>query len=237
MTVLPVAQIAERIHKIRHSLPATVRLIAVSKKMPSTAIRAAYGAGIRDFGESQVQEARIKQAELADLSDITWHLIGHLQSNKVRKSVHQFQWVHSVDSCKLAQRLDQYAAESTHVLNCCIQVKLRPDPSKSGFSVETLWAALPQLGELRHLNICGLMVIPPWGLQTTETQMIFAEAKALLDQINHCEISRLRLTELSMGMSSDYSLAIAAGSTMVRLGTILCGDRDRKHPTDLSSNV
>lgn len=233
MTVSPVTTLADRIHTIRQTVPNQVRLVAVSKKMPSTAVRAAYGAGIRDFGESRIQEAIAKQTELQDLADITWHFIGHLQTNKVRKALEHFQWIHSVDSLKLAQRLDRNGAELEKPPCCCLQVKLREDPSKSGFSEPELWDALPQLSQLHHLNICGLMVIPPFGLTITESEMIFAEAKDLINQVNNRSINGLKLTELSMGMSRDYSLAIAAGSTLVRLGTILFGDRGDLRPTDL----
>jgi hypothetical protein len=232
MTVLPVTT-ADRIHTIRRTLPDGVHLVAVSKKMPSTAVRAAYEAGVRDFGESRIQEAIAKQAELEDLTDITWHFIGHLQTNKVRKALAHFQWIHSVDSLKLAQRLDHYGAELDKPPNCCLQVKLRADPSKSGFSETALWDALPELSQLHHLNICGLMVIPPFGLTVAESQKVFDQAHTLVTQIND-GITGIQLTELSMGMSSDYSLAIAAGSTLVRLGTILFGDREGQRSADLS---
>lgn len=233
MTVSPVTTIADRINTIRQSLPDQVRLVAVSKKMPSTVVRAAYRAGMRDFGESRIQEAIAKQTELQDLTDITWHFIGHLQTNKARKALEHFQWIHSVDSLKLAQRLNRHGAELEKCPHCCLQVKLREDPSKSGFSEPELWDALPQLSQLHHLNICGLMVIPPFGLTITESQSVFEQAHTLVTQINDRSINGLQLTELSMGMSSDYSLAIAAGSTLVRLGTILFGDREGQRPTDL----
>lgn len=224
--------IADRINAVRRTLPEAVRLIAVSKKMPSQAIRLAYGAGVRDFGESQVQEAIAKQAQLEDLTDITWHLIGHLQGNKARKAVNHFQWIHSVDSLKLAERLDHYAAEAECQPQCCLQVKLMPDPNKSGFSVAELWEALPHLSPLRHLKICGLMVIPPFGLSAPMSQSVFEQARALTDQINDRAFANIKLTELSMGMSGDYALAIAAGATMVRLGTILFGNREPVTPSD-----
>jgi pyridoxal phosphate enzyme (YggS family) len=231
MTVLPV-NIADRIDSVRRTLPTGVRLIAVSKKMPSEAIRLAYGAGLRDFGESQVQEAIAKQAQLGDLTDITWHLIGHLQGNKARKAVNHFQWIHSVDSLKLAERLERYAAEAQCQPRCCLQVKLRDDPSKTGFDVADLWSVLPQLNALHHLTICGLMVIPPFGLPAADNQGIFEQARALADQINGHGFEGIQIKELSMGMSGDYATAISAGATMVRLGTILFGKRESISPAD-----
>lgn len=217
--------IVKRITAIQHELPPQVRLIGVSKRQPASAIRAAYQAQLRDFGESMVQEAITKQAELADLKEMTWHLIGHLQSNKARKALEHFDWIHSVDSLKIARRLNQIAAEISRSPYCCLQVKLVPDPAKFGFSLEELWSALPQLNELEHLKIVGLMTIPPLESSMTEVEAIFQRAKMLVDQINQQAFDRLHLSELSMGMSGDYPVAITAGSTMIRLGTTLFGDR------------
>jgi hypothetical protein len=216
---------AERITQLQTSLPATVRLIGVTKKKPSALIRGAYAAGLRDFGESQVQEAIAKQAELTELTGMTWHLIGHLQTNKARKALLHFDWIHSIDSLKIALKLNDLAGELSRTPHCCLQVKMVPDPPKYGFSVDELWAALPELNELQNLQIVGLMTIPPQGSSIAAIENIFKQCRALADQINQKGYPRLRLTELSMGMSSDYALAIAAGSTMIRVGTTLFGDR------------
>lgn len=120
--------ISERINTVRAQLPPSVRLIAVTKQVPSDVIRAAYTAGIRDFGENRIQEAIAKQAELQDLSDITWHFIGHLQSNKAKKALENFQWIHSVDNLKLAQRLNELAQQIGISPCVCLQVKILPDP-------------------------------------------------------------------------------------------------------------
>ncbi len=217
--------IADRITAITNDLPASVHLIGVSKRQPASAIRAAYQAKLRDFGESMVQEAIAKQADLIDLEGITWHLIGHLQSNKARKALELFDWIHSVDSLKIALRLNKIAAEISRSPYCCLQVKLVPDPTKFGFSLEELWSALPQLNELEYLKIVGLMTIPPLESSIAEVEAIFQRTKMLLDQINQQQFDRLHLSELSMGMSGDYPAAIAAGSTMIRLGSTLFGDR------------
>ncbi|MBF2036758.1 MAG: YggS family pyridoxal phosphate-dependent enzyme [Leptolyngbyaceae cyanobacterium T60_A2020_046] len=220
--------IQARIRQLQASLPETVRLIAVSKRQPASAVRAAYAVGLRDFGESQLQEAIAKQAELADLSDITWHFIGHLQSNKVRKAIKHFPWIHSVDSLKLARRIDQIAAELGAQPQGCLQVKIVPDPPKYGFSVSELQAALPELDQLTHLRCVGLMTIPPLDTSPEGTRQIFEQVRALAEEINHGPWQRLRISTLSMGMSGDYPLAIAAGATMIRLGTTLFGDRQSR---------
>lgn len=217
-------QIAQRVAKLK--LPDAIRLVAISKTFPAAAIRAAYGAGLRDFGENKVQEAIAKQAELVDLPDITWHFIGHLQSNKARKAVQHFDWIHSVDSLKLARRLDQMAAELSRSPTCCLQVKLLADPNKHGWTETELWQALPHLAELSHLKLEGIMAIPPYGLLLTETQAFFERAYALGEAMaNHQETS-LPIRHFSMGMSQDFPLAIAAGATIIRLGTTLFGSRN-----------
>ncbi|MEO0458968.1 MAG: YggS family pyridoxal phosphate-dependent enzyme [Cyanobacteria bacterium P01_A01_bin.114] len=213
------------IQHIRQSIPPSVRLIAVTKTFPASAVRAAYAAGIRDFGESKVQEAAAKQAELGDLADITWHLIGHLQTNKARKALQQFDWIHAVDSLKLAQRLSQLSTQLNCQPACCLQVKLLDDPQKYGFSVEALKAALPHLNQLPHLRIKGLMAIPPYGLPATAIKSVFEQTRELANEINRMGFSQVQIEQLSMGMSGDFQIAIAAGSTMIRLGTILFGHR------------
>jgi len=219
--------LGDRIAKIQTSLPPSVRLIAVTKQVPVAAMRQAYAFGIRDFGESRVQEAAAKQAELHDLSDITWHLIGHLQSNKAQNALQCFQWIHSVDSLKLAQRLDRLAAELPQVPNVCLQVKIVPDPNKYGWMVPELITDLPQLSQCHHLRIQGLMTIPPLELAPSEILAIFRQTRELAAQIRQQNLPNLLMQELSMGMSEDYKLALQAGSTMVRLGRILFGDRPR----------
>jgi hypothetical protein len=215
----------ERIISIRSQLPSSVRLIAVSKQVPLQAMRQAYAAGIRDFGENRIQEAMEKIAELQDLPDITWHFIGHLQSNKAKKALELFQWIHSVDNLKLAQRLDQLALQLGVNPHICLQVKILSDPSKSGWDVSQLLTDLSALNECKNLKIQGLMTIPPLGLNESEVLQVFIDTSNLAKQIQQQNWSNIKLQELSMGMSSDYQLAIQAGTTMVRLGTILFGLR------------
>jgi pyridoxal phosphate enzyme (YggS family) len=217
--------IASRLAAIGQTLPPGVRLLAVSKTFPVTAIREAYGAGVRDFGESRIQEAIAKQAELHDLPDIRWHLIGHLQSNKAKKAVEQFDWIHTCDSLKLAQRLDRLAAELGKSPNVFLQVKPRPDANKYGWPLADLAADLPQLAQCQHLKIQGLMTILPLGLTTADTLKAFQETRDAAAHIAAAYGPPLAMTELSMGMSGDYPIAIAAGSTMVRIGRGIFGDR------------
>ncbi|MHC5737082.1 YggS family pyridoxal phosphate-dependent enzyme [Nostoc sp.] len=219
------SSISERIVTIRSSLPTSVKLIAVSKQVSAQAIRSAYNAGIRDFGESRIQEAASKQAELQDLPDITWHFIGHLQGNKAKKAIEQFPWIHSVDNLKLAQRLDQLAQQLGVSPQVCLQVKILPDPNKSGWSVPELLADLPTLNQYKSLQIQGLMTIPPSGLKDSEILSVFNRSRELAKEIQEQNWSHIKMQHLSMGMSGDYELAVQAGATMVRLGTILFGDR------------
>lgn len=218
--------IAERITRIRQHLPASVRLIAVTKQVSVEAMREAYAAGVRDFGESRLQEAEIKQAQLKDYPDLSWHLIGHLQSNKARRAIQQFQWIHSVDSLKLAQRLNQLAIELSCSPQVCLQVKLLPDANKSGWSVPELLADLPALDQCHALRIQGLMTIPPLGLDSSEILAFFENTRELADKIRQQDWSNIQMQQLSMGMSNDYSLAVQAGTTMIRLGRILFGERN-----------
>ncbi|MBR8837329.1 MAG: YggS family pyridoxal phosphate-dependent enzyme [Stigonema ocellatum SAG 48.90 = DSM 106950] len=221
-----ISSISVPIATIRASLPASVRLIAVTKQVPASVMRSAYAAGIRDFGENRIQEAASKQTELQDLSDITWHFIGNLQANKAKKALEQFRWIHSVDNLKLAQRLNQLAQQlGVHPL-VCLQVKILPDPNKSGWSdPQQLLADLPALNQCKDLQIQGLMTIPPLGLDDAEILNVFNRTRELAKEIQEQNWSNIQMQHLSMGMSSDYQLAVQAGATMVRLGTILFGNR------------
>lgn len=217
--------IAERLTQIQQTIPSTTRLIAVTKQVSVEAMREAYAAGVRDFGESRIQEAVQKQAQLQDLTDITWHLIGHLQTNKAAKALELFQWIHSLDSLKLAQRLDQLAANSPQKPNLCLQVKILPDPNKHGWTISELLNDLPQLDQYSHLNIVGLMAIPPYGLDPQQTLSVFTQTHELAEKIRQQNWKNIQMQELSIGMSGDYPLAVQAGATMVRLGRILFGER------------
>ncbi len=218
--------IPREIDLVKAKLPSHVRLIAVSKQVSVAAIRIAYDYGIRDFGENRLQEAIAKQQELQDLSDICWHFIGHIQTNKARKVLEHFSWIHSVDSFKLAQRLNNLAVELSVSPQVLLQIKILPDPNKYGWEVRQLLEQLPQLDSLEHLKIRGLMTILPLGLSLESTLSAFTATQKLAETIEQQQPwSNLAMNELSMGMSGDYLFAIKAGATMVRLGTVIFGKR------------
>lgn len=217
--------ITDNVTQIQASLPSTVRLIAVTKRVSTDLMREAYAAGLRDFAESRIQEAASKQAELQDLPDITWHFIGHLQTNKAKKALELFSWIHSVDSLPLAQRLNTLAQELDLSPNVCLQVKILPDPNKSGWMIPELLADLEALNQCQNLQIQGLMTIPPLDLKDEEILSVFHRTYELAQTIQGQNWSNITMQQLSMGMSGDYLLAVAAGATMVRLGTILFGQR------------
>jgi PLP dependent protein len=218
-------RLTEQIRVFRETIPDAVRIVAVTKTLPVWMIRAAYEAGIRDVGENRIQEAIAKQAELQDLPDITWHYIGHLQSNKAQKALEHFDWIQSVDSLALASRLDRLAIERPTKPNICLQVKLLDDPAKSGWTVPDLNQDLAALGSFKNLNIRGLMVIAPYGLPTADLTELFRSAQKLRHQLADSLLLGSDFTELSMGMSGDYGLAISQGSTIIRPGRILFGER------------
>ncbi|MEM9137966.1 MAG: YggS family pyridoxal phosphate-dependent enzyme, partial [Cyanobacteria bacterium P01_F01_bin.42] len=215
-----VQTIQSQIKRVRNSLPSSVRLIAVTKYVSTVEVETAYRAGMRDFGESRIQDAESKIEALSHCPDVQWHLIGHLQSNKAKLAVQLFDWIHSVDSLKLAQRLNRLAIEQNKRPNICLQVKIRPDPAKFGWEPESLMQDLQSLCALSQLSISGLMVILPQGLSSDEAQAAFEDTAKLAMQIRSHPDVHLPLRELSMGMSQDYPLAIAAGATMIRLGSI-----------------
>jgi PLP dependent protein len=215
------ANVIAHISQFRQTIPDSVRLVAVTKTVTADVMRAAYAAGVRDFGENRVQSAADKQPQLQDLPDITWHFIGHLQSNKVQKALELFHWIHSIDSLKLAQRVDRLAGEMGCQPQVCLQVKLLPDVNKSGWSRPELSADLFQLSQCQHLMIRGLMAIPPLGLTNAEISGLFHQTAELAQQIRHQHLPRIPMDQLSIGMSEDYLLAIAAGATMIRPGRIL----------------
>ena len=215
--------IAEKIQEINQHLTPDVRLIAISKKVSVAKMREAYAAGIRDFGENRLQEALEKQEQLQDLDDICWHFIGHLQSNKAKPALESMDWIHTVDSMKLLNRLNKLAGELNRRPKICLQVKMLPDPNKYGWSSEELLAACPELSAVENLDIKGLMTMLPLGLSDSEILDAFNATREFRDKIN--QTSNLQLSELSMGMSGDYLLAIKAGATMIRVGRTIFGER------------
>ncbi len=215
------ASASERWSALTSQIPSRVQLLAVSKGHPASAVRELAGCGQQAFGESRLQEAAPKQTELADLP-LEWHFIGRLQKNKVRGVVRAFPVIHSIDSWSLAERVSRIAAEEERIPELLLQVKLRPDPSKGGWSETELLDRWPRLLSLPSLRIRGLMTMAPQGLDSDERLRLFRECAALKDQ--------LELQECSMGMSGDWREAVTAGSTWIRLGSALFGSRPASLP-------
>lgn len=198
-----------------------VTLLAVSKTKPAADLRAAYMAEQRHFGENYLQEALEKQQQLSDL-DIVWHFIGPIQSNKTRSLAEHFDWVHSVDRLKIARRLNEQRPKHLAPLNICLQVNLDNEDTKSGVSLEELPALVESVALLPHLKLRGLMAIPAPRSDFDQQQQSLQRLQVALQQINSRGHS---LDTLSMGMSGDLDAAVAAGSTMVRIGTDIFGAR------------
>ncbi|NUU33823.1 YggS family pyridoxal phosphate-dependent enzyme [Pseudomonas sp. C2B4] len=201
----------------------SVQLLAVSKTKPAQDLREAYAAGLRDFGENYLQEALGKQLELADLP-LIWHFIGPIQSNKTRAIAEHFDWVHSVDRLKIAQRLSEQRPADLPPLNICIQVNVSGEASKSGCTPADLPALANAISTLPRLKLRGLMAIPEPTEDRAAQDAAFAAVQRLQASLN------LPLDTLSMGMSHDLESAIAQGATWVRIGTALFGARDYGQP-------
>ncbi len=210
-------KVIDRIAQITKDLPSTVKLVAVSKYANISAIRAAYAAGIRDFGESRVQDATQKQQELKELDDICWHFIGSLQSNKAKSAIQRFDWIHSVDRLGWVQQLDRLAIETGKSPQLCLQVKMAPDPNKAGWDEYELMQDLDAIQQCQNLNIVGLMTILPIGLDRNQAYDLFVKAANLAEKLRSQGWSSLQ--QLSMGMSGDYDMAIKAGATLIRVGS------------------
>lgn len=200
--------------------PDAVQLLVVSKTFPGSAVREAFAAGARAFGENYVQEGLAKVGELMDLrGQIEWHLIGPLQSNKTKPIAERFDWVHSVDRLKIAQRLSEQRPPDFPPLNICLQVNISAEASKSGLLPDEVSALAHQVAALPRLKLRGLMAIPEPGPGA------LAQHQAMATLLHALQAQGLALDTLSLGMSADLEDAIAAGSTMVRVGTAVFGAR------------
>lgn len=198
-----------------HRSPSDIRLVAVTKVFPATAIRDGYELGLRDFGENYVQEFEDKSPQLSDLPEARFHLIGHLQSNKSRRAAELFHVIQTVDSPKLARRLGE-AGRPTDVM---IEVKLSEDGSKSGAEPSEVTAIVDACRASVNLRLLGLMTVPPWSENAEESRPYFARLREIAAQHG--------LRDLSMGMSNDMEVAIEEGATCVRVGTALFGRRKK----------
>ena len=203
--------------KIKKRLPLNVNLLAVSKGFRCQEIKNIRNEGQNDFGESRFQEAYEKKQILKEIKNIKWHFIGRIQSNKIRKIVQNFEYIHSVDSYEKLLKISNVSFEENKTPLIMLQVKLCEDPSKGGFNVPGLIEKWDQINKLKNIEIKGLMTINPKGLSSTENIKLFRECRQLADS--------LKLPDCSMGMSGDWQEAVDAGSTWLRLGSIIFGNR------------
>ena len=203
----------------------SVTLVAVSKRFEASSVREAYEAGLRCFGENQVQEAAEKVGALGDLrGDTEWHLIGPLQSNKTRLAAETFDWVHSIDRLKVAQRLAEQRPRHLPPLQVCLQVNISGEASKGGFEPAELVDAVGRIAELPGMRVRGLMSMAAFTDDEAAVRRSFATTRGLLDEVAR-QVPALAGRELSMGMSNDFEIAVEEGSTLVRVGSVLFGER------------
>jgi pyridoxal phosphate enzyme (YggS family) len=202
----------------------SIRLIAVSKTIPTAVVREAIDCGVTDLGENYIQEARDKVNELAT-APVNWHFIGHLQSNKAKYAVRLFDLIHSVDSLKLATELNKYAQKIDKIQAVLVQVNVAKEESKTGIFVEETIGLLKQLSRLDNIAVNGLMTMPPYFNAPDKVRPFFAALRDLRDRIRTENITGISMDELSMGMTGDFEAAIEEGATMVRIGTAIFGER------------
>lgn len=231
---MPDVQVRESLQRARQRLADALEsagrpaddacLLAVSKTKPAALIREAHACRQRDFGENYLQEALDKQGELADLTDIVWHFIGPLQSNKTRAVAEHFAWVHSVDRAKIARRLSEQRPATLGPLNVCLQVNVSGEASKSGADPDDLDALAAEVIALPNLRLRGLMAIPAPATSMADQRRPLARLRQLRDDLRQ-RYPQAPLDTLSMGMSDDLEAAILEGATLVRLGTAIFGAR------------
>ena len=202
---------------IKDSLPLAVSLLAVSKGHHQETIRKLFGYGQLDFGESRLQEAIPKKTALNDLNQLRWHFVGKLQKNKVRGVIKEFDFIHSVDSLSLIERISRISEEEQKTPNIFLQVKFREDPQKGGFLKQDLLQSWSKIISLKNIHLMGLMTIPPITLNLDQRRDLFVECRNLT---NH-----LGLKDCSMGMSNDWQEALEGGASWIRVGSLLFGKR------------
>ena len=236
-------QIAERLVRVLKAVaestakvgrrPEDVEIVVVSKRQPEALIRAAYGCGLRCFGENYAEEAAVKIDDLIDLPNIRWDIVGHIQSRKVKLIANKVSRVHSVDSLKLAALLSQSRSPELDPLDVLIEVNVSGEVSKEGFAAQTLtdWQGLllvvDDISRMRNLRLRGLMTMPPLQSEMENNRMYFRKTRELLNFLND-ERPALKLGELSMGTSSDFPIAIEEGASLIRLGEAILGPRPAK---------
>ncbi len=225
--------IKEQLHQVQEKVkaaciragrdPGEVTLVAVSKTKPVELLEEAYDEGIRDFGENKVQEILEKEAVMA--KDIRWHMIGHLQRNKVRQVIDKAVLIHSVDSVRLARQIEEEAAKKDLCVDILLEVNVAREASKYGFLPEEVEGAAREIGKFSHIHIRGLMTIAPFVENSEENRNVFQKLFQLCVDMKSKNIDNINMDILSMGMSGDYEVAIEEGATIVRVGTSIFGSR------------
>jgi len=204
--------------------PNSVRLVAVSKTVSADHVLAAIQAGVTDLGENYVQEAQAKIRALGD-ENVSWHFIGHLQTNKAKHAVRLFDLIHSVDSVKLARELNKRSADLGKVQNVLVQVNISGERTKSGIETDLAMDLVGQMAHLENLAICGLMTMPPYFNAPEKVRPYFRALRNLQGLIRNEHFPNVGMGDLSMGMSGDFEAAIEEGATLVRIGTAIFGKR------------
>lgn len=219
--------IAENLTQIKTQLPAHVTLVAVSKTKPVSDLMEAYNAGQRIFGENKIQEMTEKWEQMP--KDIEWHMIGHVQTNKVKYMAAYVNLIHGVDSLKLLQEINKQAKKHNRVIDCLLQIHIAEEETKFGLDEHELDEILTQVqhdkNEFKNIKIVGLMGMATFTENTTQIEKEFNHLKAIFDNYKKLNTEHCQLNTLSMGMSGDYQLAISCGSTMVRIGSSIFGTR------------
>jgi len=219
--------IKDRIYQVAAACgrdPETIRLVAVSKAVPKDRVKAAIEAGVTTLGENYVQEAREKINALYS-HPVSWHLIGHLQTNKAKVAVRLFDLIQTVGSLKLARELDKQAQKIDKIQQILIQVNIGDDPAKSGTTAQDTQNLIQEISRLEHLSIKGLMTMPPFFNNPEKVRPYFSALRDLRDKIRKIAVPNVSMEELSMGMTGDFEAAIEEGATMVRIGTAIFGER------------
>lgn len=220
--------ISKNLNNIKSQLPAHVTLVAVSKTKPVKDLMEAYNAGQRIFGENKIQEMTDKWEVMP--KDIEWHMIGHVQTNKVKYMAPYVSLIHGVDSLKLLQEINKQAAKNNRVIDCLLQVYIAEEESKFGLDEQELEEILKEIQynkeNYKNIKIVGLMGMATFTENQNQIEKEFKHLKTIFDKYSQLETSNLKLETLSMGMSGDYQLAISCGSTMVRIGSSIFGSRN-----------
>lgn len=230
MNLLPdsLKSVQERLQiaaKLANRSEKDIKLLAVSKTKPISDIELVYQAGQHNFGENYLQEAIEKIVKLQHLTDIEWHFIGAIQSNKTKAIAEHFDWVHSVDRLKIAKRLSEQRSPDQAPLNICLQVNISNEENKAGISLKEIPDLAKEVSHLKNIRLRGLMAIPLKTSNESEQRFFFKQLKTCLDELN---AQGMKLDTLSMGMSNDMEAAIAEGATMIRVGTAIFGSREPK---------